>query len=59
MPESRRHLLTDPQTSGGLLIAVAPEHAEEILRTIRDAGYPFARTIGHAEAGDPAIKVAA
>jgi selenide, water dikinase len=59
MPESRRHLLTDPQTSGGLLIAVAPEHAEEILGTIRDAGYPFARTIGHAEAGDPAIKVAA
>ena len=59
MPEWRRHLLTDPQTSGGLLIAVAPERGEAILRTIRDAGYPFARIIGHTEAGDPAIKVAA
>ena len=59
MSEWRCHLLTDPQTSGGLLIAVTRERAESILRTIRDSGYPLACIIGHAEAGVPAIKVAA
>ncbi|MGD0026774.1 MAG: selenide, water dikinase SelD, partial [Xanthobacteraceae bacterium] len=59
LPEWRRHLLTDPQTSGGLLIAVAPERGESILCTIRGAGYPSACIIGHAEEGGPAIKVEA
>ena len=59
MPEWRRHLLTDPQTSGGLLVAVAPERAEAILHTIRDAAYPSACIVGHAEEGDPAIRVEA
>ena len=31
MPEWRRHLLTDPQTSGGLLVAVAPERGAAVL----------------------------
>jgi selenide, water dikinase len=59
IPEWQRQLLADPQTSGGLLIAVAPDGGDSILRTIRDSGCPFARIIGHAEAGAPAIKVAA
>jgi selenide, water dikinase len=59
MPEWRRHLLTDPQTSGGLLIAVAPERGEAVLRTIRDTGYPAAAIIGLAEQGRPAIKIEA
>lgn len=53
----QRSLLTDPQTSGGLLVACAPDRADAIAATIRDAGYPFARVIGHAEAGAPGIKV--
>ena len=57
MPEWRRHLLTDPQTSGGLLVAVAPECAQAVLATIRDAGYPAAAVIGYAEQGDPGIRV--
>jgi selenide, water dikinase len=56
-PEWRRHLLTDPQTSGGLLIACAPEQAEAIVNTIVGAGYPYARIIGHTESGVPAVKV--
>src|SRR5262249_16983034 len=32
MPEWQRHLLTDPQTSGGLLVACAPDQAEAILQ---------------------------
>ncbi len=32
------YLLFDPQTSGGLLICVAPERAEELLQTMRQKG---------------------
>jgi selenide, water dikinase len=59
IPEWRRHLLTDPQTSGGLLVAVAPEQANSILRTIRDTGCPSACIIGHMEQGAAGISVAA
>jgi selenide, water dikinase len=59
LPEWRRHLLTDPQTSGGLLVACAPERADEILTMIVAAGYPQARIIGHAEAGAPSVTVQA
>jgi selenide,water dikinase len=57
LPDWQRHLLSDPQTSGGLLVAVAPEKANEIVETIRAAGYPAAQVIGHAEAGSPGIKI--
>jgi selenide,water dikinase len=55
----RRQLLTDPQTSGGLLVACAPVQAEAILSEIVAAGYPNARIIGHAEAGAPSVVVGA
>ena len=42
----RRDLLTDPQTSGGLLVAVAPEAADTVLATIRAAGFAQAVVIG-------------
>lgn len=58
-PDWQRHLLTDPQTSGGLLISCAPERAEAIAGTIRNAGFPLARVVGHAEAGPPAVRVTA
>jgi selenide,water dikinase len=57
LPDWQRHLLSDPQTSGGLLVACAPEKATEIVETIRTAGYPTAQIIGHAEAGAPGIKI--
>ena len=43
LPDWQRHLLTDPQTSGGLLVACAPERADAILKDIVTAGYPAAR----------------
>ena len=58
LPDWRRALLTDPQTSGGLLVAVAPEAAEATLDRIRAAGYPRAARIGAVEAGEPGITVA-
>jgi selenide,water dikinase len=59
LSEWRRHLLTDPQTSGGLLVACAPVQAEAILNQIIAAGYPNARIIGHAQAGAPSVVVEA
>jgi selenide,water dikinase len=58
LPDWQRQLLTDPQTSGGLLVSVAPERAAAVLATIRAAGYPAASVVGRAEAGAPGIAVA-
>jgi selenide, water dikinase len=58
MPEAMRHLLTDAQTSGGLLIACAPEAAEGLVAHIRKEGYPSASIIGSVMAGSARIEVA-
>ena len=57
LPDWRRALLTDPQTSGGLLVACKAERAETILATIEAAGYPRARIVGTAMAGAPGVEV--
>ena len=56
-PLWRRQILTDPQTSGGLLVACAPDRADDLLRTIRNKGYPSASIIGEMRAGAPGIEV--
>jgi selenide,water dikinase len=48
--------LTDPQTSGGLLIACDSSAAPAILARIRD-GDPRAAIVGRAEPGEPVIVV--
>ncbi|WP_415391938.1 selenide, water dikinase SelD [Paracoccus sp. SJTW-4] len=50
-PDWQRALLCDPQTSGGLLVAVAPEAAEGWLRRLHDAGYPLSAIVGRVEEG--------
>ena len=52
-----RALLTDPQTSGGLLISCAPEAADEVLATLRRDGFESARVIGELSAGEPVALV--
>jgi selenide, water dikinase len=56
-PLWQRHLLTDPQTSGGLLVACAPERAAGLLDRIEGAGYPRARLIGRVAAGAPQVRI--
>ena len=46
LPDWQRGLLCDPQTSGGLLVAVAEEHAEAVLQRVRDAGFTLAAVVG-------------
>ncbi len=57
MSEWQRHVLCDPQTSGGLLVSVAASSAPAVLETIKSAGFPQAAIIGRAEAGTPGIVV--
>ncbi|WP_243050454.1 selenide, water dikinase SelD [Dyella sp. RRB7] len=57
LPAWRRALLTDPQTSGGLLVACKAGRAEAIRAMIEAAGYPYARIIGAMTAGAPGIEV--
>ncbi|MBV1787610.1 selenide, water dikinase SelD [Marinobacterium sp. D7] len=38
MPEAMQHLLCDPQTSGGLLIAVCPEQADALEQLLAEQG---------------------
>ncbi|MGC2786794.1 MAG: selenide, water dikinase SelD [Roseiarcus sp.] len=52
----RRLLLTDPQTSGGLLIACDADAAPAILARIRE-GDPRAAIVGSVAAGDPIVAV--
>jgi selenide,water dikinase len=56
-PLWRRNLLTDPQTSGGLLISCAPEAAEDLCDVIRAAGYNAATIIGSVVEGEAGISI--
>jgi selenide,water dikinase len=55
--EWRRKLVTDPQTSGGLLVACAPEAEREVLSVFQSQGFSEARTIGRMISGAPRLKV--
>lgn len=55
--EDVRNLLYDPQTSGGLLLAVAPQDASQLLAALRQRQVP-ARAVGEvAEKTQPLIRV--
>ena len=56
--EARKALLTDPQTSGGLLVACAPEAVDEVLAIFRSEGFDEAAVVGEMVAGAPEVQVA-
>ncbi len=56
-PDWQRVLITDPQTSGGLLVACAPEAEREVLGEFRRCGFAGARTMGRLAAGAPRLSV--
>jgi selenide,water dikinase len=46
VPEPERIILFDPQTSGGLLIALPSSNGEKLLRSLKEKGIPDASLIG-------------
>ena len=54
-----RALLTDPQTSGGLLVACAPDAQDAVLRVFTKQGFERAAVIGGIQAGPPRVRVQA
>ncbi|HEY9278711.1 MAG TPA: selenide, water dikinase SelD [Eoetvoesiella sp.] len=52
-----RALLSDPQTSGGLLVACAPEMASQVLDIFQSEGFGQAAVIGKMMAGEPVVQV--
>lgn len=50
LPEAERALLTDPQTSGGLLVSCAPDSVEAVLALFREHGFAQAAEIGEVRA---------
>ncbi|URF08191.1 selenide, water dikinase SelD [Cupriavidus campinensis] len=59
LPAIAQALLTDPQTSGGLLVSCAPQAVDAVLRIFREQGFGEAAVVGRMEAGAPGLAVRA
>jgi selenide,water dikinase len=58
LPEPLRWALYDAQTSGGLLISVAPDHADDLVRRLGEKNTLSAALIGEITGGpEGAIRV--
>ncbi|MGE5384896.1 MAG: selenide, water dikinase SelD [Betaproteobacteria bacterium] len=57
LSDKERALLTDPQTSGGLLVACAPEAVTEVLSGFLQHGFNYASVIGEMTGGPSRIVV--
>ncbi|MFO1398342.1 MAG: selenide, water dikinase SelD [Burkholderiales bacterium] len=55
--DTARALLTDPQTSGGLLVACAPEAVDDVLAVFRNEGFAAAAEIGAMTQGPARVTV--
>jgi selenide,water dikinase len=58
LPSAARDLVTDPQTSGGLLVSCAPDAVDAVLACFRDGGFADAAVVGRMAAGQPGLSVA-
>jgi selenide,water dikinase len=56
--EWKQKILTDPQTSGGLLVACAPGAQNEVLAEFKKKGFGQAQVIGRLKTGNPRLFVA-
>jgi selenide,water dikinase len=58
LPPVAQTLLTDPQTSGGLLVSCAPAVADQVLAQLRTDGFRQAVVIGAMDKGETGVSVA-
>jgi selenide,water dikinase len=56
-PDWKRKLLSDPQTSGGLLVSCAANSVQDVLKAFRQKGFDEARVIGKISSGAPRLTV--
>lgn len=56
-PQWHRKILTDPQTSGGLLVACDRAIVPEVLDVFKQEGFEYAAQIGRLAGGEPRITV--
>ena len=59
LPAVARDLVTDPQTSGGLLVSCRPDSVDAVLGCFRDGGFGDAAVIGRMEDGPVGLDVRA
>jgi selenide, water dikinase len=52
LTDEQRHILADPQTSGGLLVAVEPEHTAAFEAALNDLGLPDIHSFGYLKTSD-------
>lgn len=57
LPEWRKNLLTDPQTSGGLMLTCSPKSTDRVLQIFKEEGFRDATVIGKVQNGDPRVAV--
>jgi selenide,water dikinase len=57
LPAIARELATDPQTSGGLLVACRPDALDDVLACFRDGGFGDAAVIGRMLDGAPGLQL--
>jgi len=58
LPQFARAVVTDPQTSGGLLVACAAEAVGAVLATFREDGFDEAAIVGEIVPGEPRVTIA-
>ena len=57
LEQAAKALLTDPQTSGGLLVSCAPDTVTEVLSIFLQQGFSHVSVIGEVLEGEPGIDV--
>ena len=57
LPATAQALATDPQTSGGLLVACAPDSVQDVLAVFAREGFAQAAVIGSVQAGPARLEL--
>ena len=57
LTEAEKNILTDPQTSGGLLISCNPGKTKSVLYHLKESGFTSSKCIGILTGGDPIVTV--
>jgi selenide,water dikinase len=57
LPVWKKDILCDPQTSGGLLVAVDPAEVETVLDLLRQRGFSYASVVGRLKDGPGEVEI--